>query len=234
MTPPDAPLPDALRLLSLTPVFQGAPAAVLEPLAGAARFHDLTRAEELFREGDAVSAVHVVERGALKVFKLSRDGSRELTLHVEGPRQLVLGGAAFLERPVYPASCAALAGGARVLSLPAGVVRQAVYHVPALAQAVIGSFARRQSDLLSRVEQLFFTELGERLAAHLLEHAGPQGYALPTNSELASQLGTVPELVSRKLGEFYRQGFIRLERRRVWVVGAAEVRRLAGVGESGG
>jgi CRP/FNR family transcriptional regulator, dissimilatory nitrate respiration regulator len=58
-----------------------------------------------------------------------------------------------------------------------------------------------------------------------LEHQHENGF-LPSNSELASLLGTVPELISRKLGEFYRQGWIRLERRRVWIVQPESLRTL--------
>ena len=62
----------------------------------------------------------------------------------------------------------------------------------------------------------------------LLEHAATEPHALPTNSELAALLGTVPELISRKLGEFYRLGLIELERRQVRVLDRAELERLAG------
>ena len=77
------------------------------------------------------------------------------------------------------------------------------------------------------MESLVFSELGERLAAYLLEHAAAP-WPLPTNSELAALLGTVPELVSRKLGEFYRLGVIRLERRVVQVVDRPALTELAG------
>jgi CRP/FNR family transcriptional regulator, dissimilatory nitrate respiration regulator len=96
----------------------------------------------------------------------------------------------------------------------------------ALSASAIRFLARRQLGLTRRLEQLFFTELGSRLGAYLLEYASNDGFALPTNSELASLIGTVPELVSRKLGEFYRLGWIRLERRRVWVVDSRALRDL--------
>jgi CRP/FNR family transcriptional regulator len=73
---------------------------------------------------------------------------------------------------------------------------------PVFARAVIAHLARRHARLTERLEHLFFVELDERLAAFLLERVSDDGYAPPTNSELASILGTVPELVSRTLGEF--------------------------------
>ncbi len=59
----------------------------------------------------------------------------------------------------------------------------------------------------------------ERLCEFLLERLREegQGFRLPTNPELAALLGTVPEAVSRNLGELYRRGLIRLSGRRVEV-----------------
>jgi len=57
----------------------------------------------------------------------------------------------------------------------------------------------------------------ERLCEFLLEKLSQegQGFHLPTNPELAALLGTVPEAVSRNLGQLYRQGLIQLKGRRV-------------------
>lgn len=217
----------ALALLRHAPIFQGAQDSDVQPLAELGRFACLLRGQHLFQAGQPVEWLYVVALGSVRVYRLSRGGRRELTLHVEGPRQVVAGVAAFQSRAVYPAHAQALQSPTEVLALPVDAVRRAVFNTPALAQAVIGYFARRQSELLARLDSLVFSELGERLAAYLLEHADAP-HALPTNSELAALLGTVPELISRKLGEFYRLGLIVLERRTVTVCGAAELTRLAG------
>jgi len=214
-------------LLRHAPVFQGAAPDDLRPLADAATFRTFRRGEHLFRAGDPLETVYLVASGSVRVYRLVRGGTRELTLHVEGPRQLVAGIAAFQSRAVAPASAVVLQTPTELLALPAGMVRGQVFGTPALAQAVIASLARRQAELLTRMEGLVFSELGERLAAYLLEHAAAP-HALPTNSELAALLGTVPELISRKLGEFYRLGLIHLERRTVRVTDQAELARLAG------
>ncbi|CAM4007555.1 Crp/Fnr family transcriptional regulator [Deinococcus frigens] len=201
----------ALALLRHAPIFQGAQEPDLLPLAELGRFSVLSRGQHLFQAGQAVESLYVVALGSVRVYRLSRGGRRELTLHVEGPRQVVAGVAAFQSRAVYPAHAQALQSPTEVLALPVDAVREAVFHTPALAQAVIAYFARRQAELLGRLDSLVFSELGERLAAYLLEHSAAP-HALPTNSELAALLGTVPELISRKLGEFYRLGWIVLER----------------------
>lgn len=215
----------AEQLLCQAPLLREAGTEALRDLARLAAFQTLRRGEHLFREGDALETLYLVSRGSVRVYRLARGGTRELTLAVEGAGQLVAGVAA-LARRVAPVSAAALQAPTEVLGLPAGALRERVFASPALARAAIHDLARRQDELLTRVEGLVFHELGERLAAYLLDHAAAP-HPLPTNSELAALLGTVPELVSRKLGEFYRLGLIRLERRTVTVVDVAELARLA-------
>ncbi|MDV6374718.1 Crp/Fnr family transcriptional regulator [Deinococcus arenicola] len=223
----------ALSLLSRAPIFQNAREDDLLPLAALGHFSSLSRGQHLFQAGQPIESLYVVASGSVRVYRLARGGRRELTLHVEGPRQLVAGVAAFQSRAVYPAHAQALQTPTEMLALPVDAVREEVFNTPTLAQAVIGYFARRQAELLGRLDSLVFSELGERLAAYLLDHAADAPHALPTNSELAALLGTVPEIVSRKLGEFYRLGLIVLERRTVRVCDAAELARLAGSLEEG-
>ncbi|ADV68453.1 Crp/Fnr family transcriptional regulator [Deinococcus maricopensis] len=214
----------ARNLLRLTGVFGSAGVAELEVLAAAGRFRRLGRGEALFREGDGATALYVVEGGWLSVSKFS--GAREVALHVVGPRQVVSGVSVFVPGATVSATAVALEDAA-VFAVDAQVVRRTCFASPVLAEAVIAYFARRHAEVLGRLEQLVFQDLNARLAGHLLAHA-PEGaaYALPSNSALAAQLGTVPELVSRKLGEFYRRGFIALQRRSVRVVDADALRRL--------
>lgn len=227
-TPPDSIR--ALELLSRSPVFGGASPADLGPLAALGRFRTLRRGDLLFQAGDVLDTLFLVSSGSVRVYRVVRGGTRELTLHVEGPRQLVAGVGVFGGSDPAPAHAVALQTPTEVLCLPAAAVREQVFGTPALAAAVIAALARRQAELLARLEGLVFSELGERLAAYLLEHAAHEPHALPTNSDLAALLGTVPELVSRKLGEFYRLGLIELERRRVRVLDRSELERLAGRG----
>ncbi|ULH16372.1 Crp/Fnr family transcriptional regulator [Deinococcus sp. KNUC1210] len=218
----------AAHLLRLSALFQAAPAADVQALAELAQRRMLHRGDVLFSQGDPAESLYVVESGWLKVSKLAARGQRELVLHLSGPRQVVAGVGVFVEGASYSASAAALEA-VSVLTLSAEAVRHRTVHSPGLAQAVIAHFAKRHADLLERLDELLFSDLNARLARLLLEHTPPGAtLLLPTNSELAARLNTVPELVSRKLGEFYRQGFISLERRRVRITDEAALRSLTG------
>jgi CRP/FNR family transcriptional regulator, dissimilatory nitrate respiration regulator len=205
-----------LQLLKNTSIFRDVLESDLLELLRQSRAKTFQIGETVYLEGDVASNVFVVSSGYFKTFSSSPDGARELTLSVEGSRQILGLVAAFLEPKIYAASCVVLETGV-LICIPNDVFQRALERSPNLAKACLQFLASRHTKLIRRTEQLFFSELNHRLAVYLLEHASIEGFQLPTNSELASQIGTVPELVSRKLGEFYRQGFTRLEKRRVWL-----------------
>ena len=155
-------------------------------------------------------------------------GRRQLVLHLEGPYRVLAEVAVFLERPFYPASAEAVDPSV-VVEVPRGAFYDLVDRRPPVARALIRYLARRQGELVRLLDRVVFREVGARLAEYLLgrlEREG-QGFVLPTNAELAGLVATVPEIVSRKLGQFYRAGWVRLEARRVWVVAPEALRALA-------
>jgi CRP/FNR family transcriptional regulator, dissimilatory nitrate respiration regulator len=210
-------LESALSLLQLSVLTRAAPESVLQDLAASSRFLDVQAGQVLFVEHDPAETIFVLESGYAKLFKFSPIHARELTVGVFGSREALGSLAVLLSPSHHQASCSMLEAG-RALCISSDSFRDALARSPAFSRSVLAHVAQRQSILLERFGTLFFTAIGERLASYLLEHQSPAGFLLPSNSELASLLGTVPELISRKLGEFYRQGWIRLERRRVWIV----------------
>jgi CRP/FNR family transcriptional regulator, dissimilatory nitrate respiration regulator len=210
-------LESALSLLRNSPLTRDAPDSILQDLAASSRFLDVQAGQVLFLEHDPAETIFVLESGYAKLFKFSPVHARELTVGVFASREALGSLAVLLSPSRYQASCSMLEAG-HVLCVSNGSFRDALERSPEFSRSVLAHVAQRQSVLLERLGMLFFTAIGERLAAYLLEHHHEAGFLLPSNSELASLLGTVPELVSRKLGEFYRQGWIRLERRRVWIV----------------
>ncbi|WP_243026625.1 Crp/Fnr family transcriptional regulator [Thermus albus] len=202
--------------LKQVPLFRDLAYQDLEAIGQEAWARQLKRGEMLFLEGEPVHALFVVEKGLIKVYKLDPEGRKQVVLHLEGPGRVLAEVALFLDRPTYPASAEALEES-QVLVIPKERFFQLVEARPPLARALIRYLARRQGQLLHLLDRLVFHEVRERLGEYLLERLQQegQGFTLPTNPELAALLGTIPEAVSRNLGQLYRQGLIRLKGRQV-------------------
>jgi CRP/FNR family transcriptional regulator, dissimilatory nitrate respiration regulator len=195
--------------------------ALLE-LARISSVHEFTRDAVLFLEGDAVETVFVLVSGFVRTYRFDPRRERTFTIGTYGTRQTLGVVSAFLEPSRFTATAEVLERGI-ALQLAATAVRSLAAREAKFASLTLRHVATRHAALTRRVSELLFADLNARVAALLLEHDEASVWALPTNSLLAAQLGTVPELVSRKLGEFYRRGWIRLEKRRVWVVDAVNL-----------
>lgn len=215
-------------------------AAFRDTLAKVAIFSDLTDSElqflaeravprqfapgeVVFSEGDACAGLYVVSRGNIRIFKTS-SGGREQVLSIDGP------GNSVAEVPVfdggsYPASGAAV-DNATLLFVGKRDFQALCLAHPEVALKVLRVVGARLRKLVGIIEELSFTTVRHRLAAFLLRLARREGtpsaagveFSLPgSNQELAAQLGTVRELVSRNLSRLQAEGLLRLDGRRATI-----------------
>lgn len=189
------------------------------------------RGELLFGEGDSCKGLFLVASGKIRIFKLSAAG-REQVLAVEGP------GSSFAELPVfdggnYPASASALED-AEVLFISRKDFQTFCREHPEVALKVLAAVGSRLRRLVGIIEDLSFTTVRHRLIALLLRLAQVSGTAskegvhvelTKTHQDLAAELGTVRELVSRNLSRLQAQGFLEVDGRRIIVKDLAGLKR---------
>ncbi len=180
--------------------------------------------ELLFSEGDACKGLHIIVSGKLRIFKSSASG-REQVLAVEGP------GGSVAELPVfdgapYPASVSA-AEDAQILFISRNDFRSFCLAHPEVALKMLAVVGARLRRLVGIIEELSFATVRQRLASVLVRLAQSEGkrmgegieIQLPgTHQELAHQLGTVRELVSRNLMRLQAEGLVQVEARNITVL----------------
>ena len=167
-------------------------------------------------EGDVCQAVSFVVRGLVRVRQISMEG-REHVLAYLGP------GGCF--------GLAAAANGGVNLATVDSLVKSVLYIIPSphfdellrqhpdLSLAVARSLASEVRQLSDTVKELAFHTVRARLARFLLGHAedGPPERRW-TQEMIASQIGTVREVVGRVLRALADEGLIRRERGRIVVI----------------
>jgi CRP/FNR family transcriptional regulator len=97
---------------------------------------------------------------------------------------------------------------------------------PVFRDGVLGLFAERMADLTGLIDAVAFQRLDQRLAATLLGRG--QNLAL-THQQLANELGTVREMVSRLLRRFEREGWVELARESIVIRDSKALRAIANV-----
>ena len=189
------------------------------------------RGEMLFSEGDACRGLFIVGRGKIRIFKVSASG-REQILSIEGP------GSSFAELPVfdggnYPASATA-PEEAEILFISRKDFQDFCREHPEVGLKVIAVVGSRLRRLVGIIEDLSFTTVRQRLIGLIVRLAqasstrtsdGVQVELDKTKQDLAAELGTVRELVSRNLGRLQAEGYLAVDGRNIIVKDLSGLKR---------
>lgn len=217
--PLQAPTPDSLRaMLQAFPLFARLPGPVLDEAAAMALIQTHPAEAIVQVEGDEAEAMYLVLRGQLKVLRASASG-REQVLHIAAPGQWI-NMVPLLDGGSNPATVQALSD-ATLLAFLTEKVHALMAREPAFTLALLTDLAARQRRLVSLVDELALHTVQGRLAKLLLARAeaAERGTPVPplTQAEMAAQLGTVREMVSRTLRMFEGLGLIEVKQGQIVV-----------------
>jgi CRP/FNR family transcriptional regulator len=177
--------------------------------------------ELLFSEGEPCNGVHIIAQGKVRIFKTSVNG-REQVLAVNIP------GESIAELPVFdggsfPASAVAI-DDTEIAFISRRDFQAYCMEHPEVALKVLQVVGARLRRLVGIIEELSFTTIRQRLISALLKLAESEGkktvrgieFRLPTtHQELANELGTVRELVSRNLMRLQAEGLLDVDAREI-------------------
>jgi CRP/FNR family cyclic AMP-dependent transcriptional regulator len=212
-----------LSALSATTLFSSLSPEELRLLAAHAVRKPVAAGQILFNEGDPCKGLHIVASGKVRIFK-SSPGGRQQVLGTEGP------GNSIAELPVfdggpYPASVSAI-DDAQILFISRDDFRAFCLQRPEVALKILAVVGSRLRHLVEIIEELSFSTIRQRLISILVKLALSHGkrtargveLQLPgTHQELANQLGTVRELVSRNLMRLNAEGLLAVDGRHIVV-----------------
>ncbi len=210
---------DKLSILKKAPLFSSLAERELKDLADFCVERRLGKGELLFMEGDEARGMYIIAEGAVKAYRESPSG-REQVIHVERAF------ASFAEVPVfddqpYPSSVAAEEDSVLLFIDKRDMKRLCLTH-PAIALSALKVLAGRLRRCAALVEDLSLKEVDQRLAKFLLREGKMRGssaggslrFHLPANTEIAAQVGSVREVVSRALARLQQRKLIDVDSRR--------------------
>jgi CRP/FNR family transcriptional regulator len=210
---------EKVQALRQVDYFKSLGVAVLDSLALGVSLRRYNRGEIIFWESDPCSGLHIIKKGSVKLFKLSPQG-RELIINTNDE------GTSFNEVPVFddgenPVNAAALEN-CEIWVVDAAVIRRTMEDNPEMCKAVIQSLSANLRMMVSKVEELSFYQVTNRLARLISqlpeEQLSGQGFPRLTQDQLAARLGTVREVVARSLQQLQRSGAIRVGKRQIEIL----------------
>jgi CRP/FNR family transcriptional regulator len=205
--------PNILDVLHELPHFRALPRDLLEEIAHGCRVRTHAAGEILFRQGDPCRGFFVVRKGAVRVYRQSKDGHEQVLHHVRAGQSFAE--AALLGSGRYPADAAATEAATEVVEIGGEVFMRLFRTDSRLAAAMVSSLCVWMHELVERIDELSVASAGARLARYVLRlpaagSGDPLTIELPmAKKELAAHLAITPETLSRLLRRWQDRGVVR-------------------------
>jgi len=168
-------------------------------------------------DGSECGQLAIVTSGRVRVYKLSETG-REITLYrIEAGDSCVLTASCIMSQMPFPA-IAVTETDCEAVVLPAGQVRNWLVDSPVWSLFIFGLISRRLSEVIAVLEDIAFHHVDERVSAYLIARASNSPTFRVTHQQIAADLGTTREVISRILKDFERKGLIKGSRGQIDVL----------------
>ena len=224
MTPMDNAIKQ--KLLQLYPTFRSMTPEALDQVLAEAIVRSVPAGTLMFDERNTCQAFPLLIEGTISVSKVAPNG-RELQLYRVVPGEsCLLTSSCLLGNVAYSARGTA-ESAVTLVALPHEVFNRLVAEHEPFRTYIFSLFSERISELMQLVEAVAFHRLDQRLAALLL---GKGRVIQTTHQQIAEELGSVREIVSRLLKSFAEQGIVSLSREKIEILKPQELRRMAGAG----
>lgn len=172
----------------------------------------------IFNEGAACTNLAIVLSGRVRVFKLSKTG-REITIYrINKSESCILTISSILSDLKFPAT-AVVEEDLTALMLPSNIFKELVDLDGKWRNYTFRLVNQRLANVITVVEEVAFRRMDERIAEFLISKTKDGNYELTiTHKQIADELGTHREVVSRILKDFEKDGSIQLGRNRIKVL----------------
>jgi CRP/FNR family transcriptional regulator len=175
--------------------------------------------KDVFVEGDRVGAIPLLISGQVRVYQVGESG-REITLYRFGPGQsCVLTANAILGQKTFPV-VATVQDDAEAVMVPADTFREWVRTSDFWRDFYFGLVSQRLASVMAVVDEVAFRRMDARAAALLLDRSRAANPIAVTHQEIAAELGSSREVISRILEDFAGRGWVRTARGQVEVLNA--------------
>src|SRR5512139_377338 len=200
-----------ISISQVLPVLDGADTQLVREFQQVAFLARIPAGQDVFLEGDRVEAIALLISGVVRVYKIGETG-REITLYRFGNGEsCILTANAILSQRTFPA-IATVEKDAEAVMIPADIFRDWVKCYDPWREFVFELLSERLSTVMAVVEEVVFQRMDRRVATLLLNRMGAGQPIRVTHQEIAAELGSSREVISRILEDFSQKGWVEVGR----------------------
>ncbi len=193
---------------------------------------ELKKGSCIFEQGNECTHLALMLRGSTRIYTLA-DTGREITLYrIAAGQSCILTASCIQSENPFPAS-AICESDIEALLIPSKCLQKWLAESPAWRHFIFGLISQRMTSVICLVEEIAFNKLDQRIAKLLLQYHNKSMYLSihTTHHEIALELGTSREVVSRILMNFQSSGLVHLTRGVIDLLDLEELSTRAGEGK---
>ena len=196
-------------------------------LEKAARIEFFSDGNLLHRSDGSCRGVMAVRSGSLRIYCVSEEG-REVTLYrVESGDVCILSASCLMDSLVFDVLIEAV-GDTEVCIIPAASFHKVEEQNPLVELYVYKNATKKFSEVLLTVQSLLFLKIDQRIASFLHEESLRQKTSVLSikHEDIAKEIGSVREVVSKTLKYLSDEGVVRLGRGKIELLDVAALERM--------
>jgi len=210
------------QIAAVLPFLKRTDSPIAREFRQAAYYTRIPVGKDVFVEGDAVQSIALMLSGNVRVYKIGENG-REITLYRFGlGESCILTANAILNQQTFPA-VALVESEAEAIMIPADTFRDWIRRYDEWRAFLFDLLSQRLASTMAIVDEVVFHRMDARVAALLLRRADQGSIIQVTHQEIAAELGTSREVISRILEGFESAGLIGSARGQVEILDAGEL-----------
>lgn len=208
---------EPLNCVQTVDIFKHLTDEELEEIYMIAHTRNYKKGETIYMAGDHSDALYVIYKGKIRISRINMSG-KEQVLRVVGHGDFL--GELSLFSEVEHTDNAEVIEDATVCTISSNDLKEIVTKNASIALKMLDVMSRRLDKAENTIESINLNNVTQRVSSALLDLLGDEDrIELPMNKgDLASQIGTSQESLSRKLSAFQNEGIITMEGQRVIIL----------------
>lgn len=187
------------------------PEELQEQLLAQSKIVSLPEGEVIFGPGRVPENLLLLLEGTIRVQHLSTEGREIVLFRVTGGDSCILTTACLLAYEDYAAEGVAETD-IEAVAIPRAIFEDLVSTSKDFRKFMFQAYSKRIADLFLTIEEIAFQRMDVRLAQRLLEMDRGSHIIKATHAQLAAELGTAREVITRQLREFQRRSWVKIGR----------------------
>lgn len=170
----------------------------------------------ILKEHEFIKVIPLVLEGSIKLRKMDPTGREIIFYHIEPGESCILSITSCLNEKESKAE-AIIEKKTRLIAISAEEVRSWMDLFPSWRKFVVRLYYERMAEIMTLLDLVIFKSVDTRLVQYLNEKAVNHELEI-THQQLAGELGTAREVISRLLKQMEKEGIIALERGKIKII----------------